>query len=99
MGGSVSMIDGHIDEVLKPCPFCGGEEAKLNYHQAKYYGQNCYGAKKIKFTGYIVCKKCLSRGKPVSVVSGRVNCMGWSKELQETMFPLAAEAWNRRADT
>ena len=25
MGGSVSMIDGHIDEVLKPCPFCGGE--------------------------------------------------------------------------
>ena len=25
MSGSVSMIDGHIDEVLKPCPFCGGE--------------------------------------------------------------------------
>ena len=24
MSGSVSMIDGHIDEVLKPCPFCGG---------------------------------------------------------------------------
>ena len=23
MSGSVSMIDGHIDEVLKPCPFCG----------------------------------------------------------------------------
>ena len=25
MGGSVSLVDGHIDEVLKPCPFCGGE--------------------------------------------------------------------------
>ena len=29
MGGSVSLIDGHIDEVrdekLKPCPICGGE--------------------------------------------------------------------------
>ena len=25
MGGSVSMIGGHIDEVLKPCPFCGGK--------------------------------------------------------------------------
>ena len=24
MSGSVSMIDGHIDEVLEPCPFCGG---------------------------------------------------------------------------
>lgn len=23
MSGSVSLIDGHIDEVLKPCPFCG----------------------------------------------------------------------------
>ena len=25
MSGSVSMIDGHIDEVLKPCPFCGDD--------------------------------------------------------------------------
>ena len=83
---------------LKPCPFCGGEKAKLNYHQSKYYGQNCFGAKKIKFTGYIVCTKCFSRGKPVSVVSDRVDCMGWRKELQEKMFPRAAEQWNRRAD-
>ena len=82
---------------LKPCPFCGGH-ARLNYRQTKYYGQNCFGAKKIKFTGYIVCNKCLSRGKPVSVISDRVNCRGWSDELKEKMFPLAAEAWNRRAN-
>lgn len=25
MSGSVSMIDGHIDEVLKPCPFRKGD--------------------------------------------------------------------------
>ena len=59
-------------EELKPCPFCGGSKVKLNYRQSKYYGQNGYGAKKIKFTGYIVCTKCLSRGKPVSVISDRV---------------------------
>lgn len=81
---------------LKPCPFCGGQSVKLNYHESKYYGQNDLGAKKIKFTGYIVCNKCLSRGKPVSVVSDRVNCMGWTKELIDKMFPLAAEAWNKR---
>ena len=23
MGGNVSLIDGHIDEVPKVCPFCG----------------------------------------------------------------------------
>lgn len=82
---------------LKHCPFCGGE-ARLKYHQSRYYGQNCFGAKKIKFTGYIVCNKCLSRGKPVSVTSGRVNCCGWAKELEETMLPLATEEWNRRAE-
>ena len=35
MGGSVSMIDGHIDEVLKPCPFCGGK-AIVNRRTNRY---------------------------------------------------------------
>lgn len=81
---------------LKPCPFCGGD-GLLNWHQAEYYGQNCFGAKKIKFTGYIYCTKCRSRGAPVSFVSDRVGCCGWSTELRDAMFPKAAEAWNRRA--
>ena len=82
---------------LKPCPFCGGK-GFLNLHQAKYYGQNGFGAKKIKFTGYIYCTKCRSRGAPVSVVSDRVCCQGWYMELREAMFPKAAEAWNRRVN-
>ena len=83
---------------LKPCPFCGGHKVRLNYHQSKYYGVNGYGAKKIKFTGYIVCNKCRSRGKPVSFTSGRVNCIGWSKEVEDELLSLAAEAWNKRCE-
>ncbi len=82
---------------LKPCPFCGGN-ARLNYHQSKYYGQNDYGAKYIGFTGYIVCNKCRSRGKPVTVICDRVHCCGWKTEMEERMLPLAIEAWNRRSD-
>ena len=82
---------------LKPCPFCGGK-GRLNYRQTKYYGENEIGAKKIKFTGYIVCNKCRSRGKPVSVVYDKVDCMGWVKELREILLPLTSEDWNRRAD-
>lgn len=82
---------------LKPCPFCGYKKATLRYRQSKYFGQNYYGAKKIKFTGYIVCNKCMSRSKPVSVVMDNVYCGGWGKDLRDRMLPLAAENWNRRA--
>lgn len=81
---------------LKPCPFCGYKNVSLRYHQAKYYGTNGYGAKKIKFTGYIVCNKCLARSKPVSVTKDNVECYGWSAGLRTEMLPLAAEEWNRR---
>lgn len=84
-------------EKLKPCPFCGYKNASLRYHEVKYYGTNDFGVKKIKFTGYIVCNKCLSRGKPVSVTKDNVHCRDWNYELWSEMLPMAAEAWNRRA--
>jgi Lar family restriction alleviation protein len=40
MGGSVSMIDGHIDEVLKPCPFCGGKATARKFENG-WYGVVC----------------------------------------------------------
>lgn len=49
MGGSVSMIDGHIDEVLKPCPFCGSESIAANQH--KMFGAD------VRYT--IKCMKCM----------------------------------------
>lgn len=44
MSGSVSMIDGHIDEVLKPCPFCGSKAIQVRPHT--------------RF--WIVCENCLA---------------------------------------
>ena len=83
---------------LKPCPFCGCKSVSLRYHQTKYYGTNDFGAKKIKFTGYVVCSKCLSRGKPVSVIKDNVDCRGWAAGLRSEMLPMAADAWNRRSE-
>lgn len=47
MGGRVSLIDGHIDEVLKPCPCCGG---KAGYTTERYYATT-YVAVQCNFCG------------------------------------------------
>ena len=83
---------------LKPCPFCGYKIASLRYRQSKFLGENDVGAKKIKFTGYIACNKCLSRSKPVSVVMDNVHCYGWGEGLRSKLLPLVAVEWNRRVN-
>lgn len=40
-GGGMSMDN------LKPCPFCGGEKAKLFYDERQNYHVECYGCNKI----------------------------------------------------
>lgn len=40
MGGSVSLIDGHIDYMLKPCPFCGFTMVLL-YNDHRVVCGNC----------------------------------------------------------
>lgn len=49
---------------LKPCPFCGGR-GKINAKQSGFFGENCFGNKKIGWTVYVKCTKCHSRGKPI----------------------------------
>ena len=49
---------------LKPCPFCGGK-AKINARQSGFYGENCFGNKKLVWTVYVKCNKCHSRGRPI----------------------------------
>ena len=57
MGGSVSMIDGHIDEVLKPCPFCGSKAIL-----AKPYTRT-----------WIVCADCLAETSTYTTIEEAIE--------------------------
>ena len=73
MGGSVSLIDGHIDEVLKPCPFCGGK-AFVDVHSfwnedTQDFTDHTYGAG---------CEVCLV--KTVSFYNTEAEAIGaWNR--------------------
>lgn len=49
---------------LKRCPFCGGKP-KISARQSGFFGENCFGNKKLEWTVYIKCNKCRSRGRPI----------------------------------
>lgn len=85
MGGSVSMIDGHVDEVLKQCPFCGGKPYLETNHRAFIKGETAKVA-------YVRCRNCNARTERFELRDfGRTS---FSKDANEK----AIEAWNRRAE-
>ena len=85
---------------------CGGE-AKVEFCQQSYCGQNCFGDKKIKYRVYMICKKCHARGKPIitdwlinphpwdSIYSGRIRHNAEQDEMFAPYVERAIEAWNR----
>lgn len=85
---------------------CGGE-AKVAFCQQSYFGQNCFGDKKIKYRVYMICKKCHARGKPIitdwlinphpwdSIYSGRIRHNAEQDEMFAPYVERAIEAWNR----
>lgn len=88
MSGNVSMIDGHIDEVLKPCPVCG---AKAFLSRDVIDG--------VFFMGWSVgCPRyCNYDG-----IHGHDETTPDEERLTMFGFPTkedAKEWWNRRADT
>ena len=86
MGGSVSMIDGHIDEVLKPCPFCGGRPYLEANHRAFINGETTRVA-------FVRCRSCNAR-------SGRFELRDFGRtSISTEANQKAIEAWNRRTDT
>ena len=46
---------------LSPCPFCGGK-AHLKGKVIRFFGQNYYGDKKIRYGMYGYCGRCKARG-------------------------------------
>ena len=82
-------------EELKRCPFCGGK-AQFSHREMRFFGQNFYGAKKIKFGGQVICNRCKARGPLFT----RVILIG-TPSAQDGFAWLADEsekAWNRRAN-
>ena len=92
---------------LKPVRCGCGGEAKVAFCQQSYYGQNCFGDKKIKYRVYMICKKCHARGKPIitdwlinphpwdSIYSGRIRHNAEQDEMFAPYVERAIEAWNR----
>ena len=79
---------------LEPCPFCGGN-AKISWRDMRFFEQNYFGAKKIKFASYGMCNRCKAKGPTVTAII--VTDVRDSHENFQNLFARAAEAWNRRA--
>lgn len=79
---------------LEHCPFCNGR-AKISWRDSRYYGQNNFGSKKIKFASYGMCNRCKAKGPTVTAII--VTDVNDTHENFKNLFARAAEAWNRRA--
>ena len=79
---------------MKKCPFCGGK-SRVSIHEMKYYGQNCFGWKKIKYGAQAICDKCHARG---GVVTEIIVNKGLPKRLLNfiDLEERAENAWNKR---
>ncbi len=70
MSGSVSMVDGHIDEVLKPCPFCGGEAKYVELYSNTKTGES---------SGYVRCSKIIPCAEQPNVRSKGYVYKKWNR--------------------
>ncbi len=76
----------------KQCPFCGGN-GKLSIRQGRFYGQNCFGDKKMKMVLQVICNRCHARSKPITT-DWLVNPNRWN--MPQEYYDKAWEAWNTR---
>jgi len=76
-----------------PCPVCGGENVKLRTRKTQSFGETDFGAKKIRFTGFLLCPGCLAYSPPASVFCGDVNTFGWKQRMEKRMLSLLAPEW------
>jgi len=96
-----------MSEQLNPVNCGCGGEARVAFCQQSYFGQNCFGDKKIKYRVYMICKKCHARGKPIitdwlinphpwdSIYSGRIRHNAEQDEMFAPYVERAIEGWNK----
>ena len=77
---------------MENCPFCGGN-GKLSYRQGEFYGMNDFRDKKMKMVLQVICKRCHSRGKPITT-DYLINPT--PENIPYEYFKKAWDAWNKR---
>ena len=65
----------------------------MSVRQGRYFGQNCFGDKKMRMVLQVICNRCHSRGKPITtdylINPNREN-------IPQEYFDKALEAWETR---
>lgn len=82
-----------MNEELKPCPFCGGK-GRVSGREIRYFGQNDYGAKKIRYGVQVICGRCKARGPLVT----ETVVLGYGGDNVLTETERAIELWNGRSE-
>ena len=77
---------------MKQCPFCGGN-GNLSVRQGRYFGQNCFGDKKMRMVLQVICNRCHSRGRPITT-EYLINPN--YENIPQEYFDKAWEAWETR---
>ena len=73
------------EQELKPCPFCGGEELKFDFHKGHGY------LHEYAFAG--IC--CQNEDCGVVVQLNLLDADEWT---EKKAYEICAETWNRRAN-
>ena len=80
-------------QLLKPCPFCGGEAAMYDDRNGTYSVRGWGACSNVVPTYYrAYCTACGAQGATVKVDGDRYNTW-WQKEAKQQ----AANAWNARS--
>lgn len=77
---------------LKICPFCGGN-GHVSTRDMRFYGQNVFGNRKIKYGAQVICNRCHARGGIATaiIITDRADTRTEMDKLRER----AIKAWNK----
>ena len=90
---------------LKPCPFCGNEKIKYDYTYISHGIRNfdIYANKHfvgLEFRVWCFCEGCHAKSGDVVDFFNLdfIENKNWLEIAKNKLYPIATEAWNRRAN-